>query len=257
MSSSPTGQYRVLCPLTTMPRRFTDFLVMSCDLVTDVPLGEVLDKHRVNQGALTVLLARQLQEDKPGQKKKKTDDYVVVDSSNDTLLMLENKKGLKKDVLDVRRRMLLKYSRVSVCNDLQDVHLYIFAHWVSDLLEQKSEFRSIKSELVPFLLRKQYSMSEADLGLFVPSAALSGSSQPQLLVPDVANPLQYTSTLPSWSPGPPGVEQLHCHWFAADVTQVECGRVDTLVLYAEANRKAAKAYTPGESPDRSVPCTHW
>jgi NDP-sugar pyrophosphorylase family protein len=74
VSSSPTGQYRVLCPLTTMPRRFTDFLVMSCDLVTDVPLGEVLDKHRVNQGALTVLLARQLQEDKPGQKKKKTDD---------------------------------------------------------------------------------------------------------------------------------------------------------------------------------------
>ena len=238
--SDETGTADVLRQI--QPKLYTDFLVMTCDLLTDMSLDAVLDKHRVNQGALTVLFTRETLEDEKTKKKKKTEDYVIVDESSDALLMLLQKSEIKKDNFDVRRLLLQKYPRVSICNDLQDVHLYIFAHWVTDLLNQKPDFTSIKQHVVPFLLRKQYSMSEADLAAFPKQA--NGNTH------DLA--MQNSSQTPSWKPGPPGAEQLHCHRVVVEAAQVPCTRVSTLTAFGEANRLAARRYRPDDAAKETL-----
>ena len=154
---------------------YTDFCVMSCDLLTEVPLGTVLDTHRAHGGALTALMVQQPPAD--DQKKKvKTEDFVVLDEDTGALLMVAQKAELE-ETLDMRRALVEKYQRVSVRGDLHDVHCYVLAHWVLGLLQAKTEFRSIKAELLPYLLRKQYAMSAADRALFPPAAAAAAHPQ--------------------------------------------------------------------------------
>ena len=41
-------------------------------------------------------------------------------------------------------------------HDLADIHVYIFAHWVLRLLDDKPDVTSIQGELVPYLVRSQF-----------------------------------------------------------------------------------------------------
>ena len=44
------------------------------------------------------------------------------------------------------------------------MHVYIFAHWTLQLLELKPHFASIKFELLPYLVRKQF-LAKGNLSL--------------------------------------------------------------------------------------------
>eukprot|EP01045_Picozoa_sp_COSAG04_P024847 COSAG04_NODE_3166_length_3098_cov_1.577526_5_plen_439_part_00 len=249
---------------------YTDFCVMSCDLLTEVPLGTVLDTHRAHGGALTALMVQQPPAD--DQKKKvKTEDFVVLDEDTGALLMVAQKAELE-ETLDMRRTLVEKYQRVSVRGDLHDVHCYVLAHWVLGLLQAKTEFRSIKAELLPYLLRKQYAMSAADRALFPPAAAAAAHPQhlalgmssavrpPAPPKPCATGKLRKTRQVwgatkltvswlavlqePRWLPGPEGVERLHCHSVVIDAATARCQRVNTLAAFTDANRTAAKAYRP-------------
>ena len=215
---------------------YTDFIVMSCDLMTNVQLGTVLDTHRVHQGALTALVVQQPPADDKG-KKVKTDDFVMLDETTDTLLMVAAKASLK-ETLDVRRALFDKYSRVAVRTDLADPHFYVFAHWVLSVLEKKSDFKSIKDDLVPFLLRKQYSMNTADRAVFPAEASAVANPRVQHLA------MGMSSAERSEPMGPDGAELLHCHAFVVDATKNRCQRVNTLAAYSEVNRNLAKGYRP-------------
>jgi translation initiation factor eIF-2B subunit gamma len=40
--------------------------------------------------------------------------------------------------------------------NLQDAHLYIFKHWVVDLIKEKEKISSIRQDLVPLIVKCQY-----------------------------------------------------------------------------------------------------
>lgn len=217
----------------------SDFCVMTCDLQTDAQLGAVLDAHRVHQGAVTALVVKQADD---GKKKVKTDDFVILDETTDALLMIAEKSQLS-ETLDIRRNLFDKYSRVAVRSDLADPHFYVFSHWVLDVLETKSDFVSIKRDLLPFLLRKQYAMTTADIESFPPEASEEANPRIQHLA------LGMSSSERSWVSGPDGAGLLHCHAFVLDAAKPSerCQRVNTLAAYSEVNRMLAKVYRPDDA----------
>lgn len=222
----------------------TDFCVMPCDLQTNAQLGAVLDAHRVHQGAVTALV---VQQEKDEKKKVKTEDFIIVDEMTDALLMIAEKSQLK-EALEIRRTLFDKYPRVAVRSDLADPHFYVFAHWVLDVLEKKSDFVSIKRDLLPFLLRKQYSMTTADIDSFPPEASEEANPRIQHLA------LGMSSSERSWVPGPDGAGLLHCHAFVVDAAKPteRCQRVNTLGAYADVNRMLAKAYRPDSAAQAAL-----
>eukprot|EP00960_Hanusia_phi_P065734 766196-Hanusia_phi.AAC.2 len=138
-----------------------DFVVISGDLVTDVYVHHLADVHRINDATCTVLLRPPKQEVKqPGSKPVKGEvgnvDFVALDAKRTRLLCLESAADVE-DKLTLPRKVLRTYPNVSITNKILDAHFYIFSRWILDLLDEETEIRSIKTELVPYLIKNQFS----------------------------------------------------------------------------------------------------
>mmetsp|Transcript_983 Transcript_983/g.2480 ORF Transcript_983/g.2480 Transcript_983/m.2480 type:complete len:295 (-) Transcript_983:116-1000(-) len=141
-----------------------DFLLISGDLITDANLHHLADVHRINDATLTVLLRAPKVENKtpgaPAAKPSKTEggivDYVALDEKRTRLLFLESAADVEEK-LCLPRVTLCKHPNVFITNKMLDAHLYIFSRWILDLLDERPKITSVKTELVPYLLRHQFS----------------------------------------------------------------------------------------------------
>jgi translation initiation factor eIF-2B subunit gamma len=62
-----------------------------------------------------------------------------------------------EDQFEVSKDLLRRHHKMSVYHRHKDCHLYIFAAWVIDLLEERPGLSSIQNDLIPFLCRYQFS----------------------------------------------------------------------------------------------------
>lgn len=142
-----------------------DILVVSGDLVCDVPPGAVAATHRRQEATVTALLctppAAGSSEAGPsaaGKDKTKRPglcDIIGLDSSRQFLLFVESGGQAKKD-LRIPRSILGAAGQMEVRSDLVDAHLYAFRRTIlQDVLDRRPEIRSIKHDLVPYLVRSQ------------------------------------------------------------------------------------------------------
>lgn len=128
-------------------------LVMSVDLVTDVPLQKLADTHHLRDAAATVLLKERAapREGKP----PKWEEALVLDAAKEQLLYMAAATDCDGH-LGLRKSLLHAHGNVTICTTLSDVHCYILARWVFELLEARPELSNLRYELLPFLLRHQY-----------------------------------------------------------------------------------------------------
>ncbi|XP_067893081.1 translation initiation factor eIF-2B subunit gamma isoform X1 [Heterodontus francisci] len=139
----------------------TDVLVVSCDLITDAALHEVVDLFRAHDATVSMLMckAHDFTEPVPGQKGKnkaaEQRDFVGVDDTCKHLLFMANEADLD-DELVIRKSLMQKYPRMHIKTALVDAHLYCMKKWVLDFLVENKSFTSIRGELIPYLVRKQF-----------------------------------------------------------------------------------------------------
>uniref|UniRef100_A0A7M4G2N5 Translation initiation factor eIF2B subunit gamma n=1 Tax=Crocodylus porosus TaxID=8502 RepID=A0A7M4G2N5_CROPO len=207
------------------PKIKTDVLVLSCDLITDVALHEVVDLFRAHNAMLSMLMkkAHEPMEVVPGQKGKKAPveqrDFIGLDDTGKRLLFMANEADLDEELV-IKRSILqnsrlqhgwphsrffkwtvsFHYTRVQFCmgppltarttrryfshsdlppltvgnglsgekplsrhprihirTGLVDAHLYCMKKCVVDFLAENKSITSIRSELIPYLVRKQFS----------------------------------------------------------------------------------------------------
>nr|XP_056723630.1 translation initiation factor eIF-2B subunit gamma [Euleptes europaea] len=140
----------------------TDVLVLSCDLITDVALHEVVDLFRAHDATLSMLMKKACEPTElvPGQKGKKKlveqRDFIGVDGMGKRLLFMANEADLDEEII-IKRSILQKHSRMHIRTGLMDAHLYCLKKCVVDFLVENRSFTSIRSELIPYLVRKQFS----------------------------------------------------------------------------------------------------
>ncbi|KAI5627859.1 translation initiation factor eIF-2B subunit gamma, partial [Silurus asotus] len=139
----------------------TDILVVSCDLITDVALHEVVDLFRAHNATLSMLMSKvhEFTETVPGQKGKKKAgeqrDFVGVDVTGKRLLFMANEADLEKGLV-IRKTIMRKHPRMHIKTGLLDAHLYCFKRSVVDFLVENKSITSLRGELVPYLVRKQF-----------------------------------------------------------------------------------------------------
>lgn len=139
----------------------TDILVVSCDLITDVALHEVVDLFRAHNATLSMLMSKmhEFTETVPGQKGKKkaaeNRDFVGVDATGNRLLFMANEADLDESLV-IRKSIMLKHPRMHIKTGLLDAHLYCFKRCVVDFLVENKSITSLRGELVPYLVRKQF-----------------------------------------------------------------------------------------------------
>ncbi|KAE8290936.1 Translation initiation factor eIF-2B subunit gamma eIF-2B GDP-GTP exchange factor subunit gamma [Larimichthys crocea] len=235
----------------------TDILVVSCDLITDVALHEVVDLFRAYNATLAMLMskAHEFTETVPGQKgKKKTAeqrDFVGVDQSGKRLLFMANEADLE-DGLSIRKSIVRKHPRMHIKTGLVDAHLYCLKKAVVDFLVDNKSISSIRGELVPYLVRKQFSKTTNSQKIKDDAEDQNqkkndGPTNHELLISSRDEPLlQLAQERSCWNDHRGDMSEayhggkLRCYVHIMD--EGPCYRVNTLAAYIEANRLAPKLF---------------
>uniref|UniRef100_A0A3B3E0X2 Translation initiation factor eIF2B subunit gamma n=1 Tax=Oryzias melastigma TaxID=30732 RepID=A0A3B3E0X2_ORYME len=230
----------------------TDILVVSCDLITDVALHEVVDLFRAHNATLAMLMskAHEFTETVPGQKgKKKTAeqrDFVGVDQSGQRLLFMANEADLE-DGLSIRKSVIRKHPRMHIKTGLVDAHLYCLKKAVVDFLSENKSISSIRGELVPYLVRKQFSKTTNSEKIKDDCEDQTQKKSDKLFISSRDEPLlQRAQELSCWNDHRGDMSEayhggkLRCYVHIME--QGLCCRVNTLAAYIEANRLAPKLF---------------
>ncbi|CAA6662015.1 unnamed protein product [Spirodela intermedia] len=141
-----------------------DILVVSGDLVTDVPPGAVAATHRRHDAVVTALLCAApvsgpsetgVSSGKDKAKKPGRYNIVGLDSTRQFLLHVASGSEVEKDIR-VQKGMIRAVGQMEIRVDLMDAHLYAFKRVVlQEVLEQRSAFESIQRDVLPYLVRSQ------------------------------------------------------------------------------------------------------
>ncbi|XP_065132674.1 translation initiation factor eIF2B subunit gamma [Paramisgurnus dabryanus] len=233
----------------------TDILVVSCDLITDVALHEVVDLFRAHNATLSMLMSKvnEFTETVPGQKGKKKAgeqrDFVGIDGTGKRLLFMANEADLEEGLI-LRKSVMRKHPRMLIKAGLLDAHLYCLKRSVVDFLVSNKSVTSIRGELVPFLVRKQFSKSlnspnvtedsesQKKEDIHVNMELLSNSKDDALL--------QLARERSCWNDHRGDMSEayhggkLRCYVHIME--EGMCYRVNTLAAYIEANRVVPKLF---------------
>ncbi|KAI9248838.1 nucleotide-diphospho-sugar transferase [Phascolomyces articulosus] len=129
-----------------------DFIVVPCDLITDLNPRDILDIHRVEDPTMTALFYESNLSE--SGKEDGLAPYVGIDPIQSSLVY--KVRRFDDEDFSMRMSLLNKFPRVRVHTNLNDAHLYIFKRWVLDMVADKENISSISEDLIPMLVKCQY-----------------------------------------------------------------------------------------------------
>ncbi|XP_008451049.1 uncharacterized protein LOC103492452 isoform X1 [Cucumis melo] len=141
-----------------------DILVVSGDLVSDVPPGAVAATHRRNGAVVTAMLCSVpvsgSSESGSASGKDKTKKAVVhnivgLDPTKQFLLYIATGAEIEKDY-KIQKSILRAVGQMDIRADLMDAYMYAFKRSaLQEVLDQKDTFRSLRQDVLPYLVRSQ------------------------------------------------------------------------------------------------------
>eukprot|EP00177_Eucheuma_denticulatum_P004779 GFKZ01008684.1.p1 GENE.GFKZ01008684.1~~GFKZ01008684.1.p1 ORF type:complete len:466 (+),score=58.79 GFKZ01008684.1:119-1516(+) len=169
-TSPDSGTADVLRSLTlTSP----DLLILSADYVGSLDLNHLLSVHRSSDSSCTVSFVPFPSPPTPPPSKTPTkkakptaptpslpvENYALL-SATSRLLALYSRADTSAGALNLRSPLFRRYSTIHLRSDLIDPHVYVFdSAVVSDVLTSFPNISSIKYELVPYMARRQHTLS--------------------------------------------------------------------------------------------------
>ncbi|KAA8549995.1 hypothetical protein F0562_001679 [Nyssa sinensis] len=141
-----------------------DILVVSGDLVCDVPPGAVAATHRRHDAVVTAMLCSapvsglsdsSSSGGKDKAKKPRRCNIIGLDPAKQFLLYIATAAEVEKDIR-VQKSILRAVGQMEIHADLMDAHLYAFKRSaLQAVLDQKETFQSLKQDVLPYLVRSQ------------------------------------------------------------------------------------------------------
>ena len=156
-----------------------DVVVVSSDLVTDIPLHNVFNLHRIHNASATLLFGRTpsdgTQTPVPGPKAKhkqgkcfsqtwnililkftrSESDLVGLDLTTSRLVFLASEADFEEE-LTLSKHVFKSFPQINVESQLIDAHFYLLKKWVCDYLGEHRSLSMLKGEVLPHLVRKQF-----------------------------------------------------------------------------------------------------
>ncbi|CAO2837424.1 unnamed protein product [Amaranthus hypochondriacus] len=152
--------------LRTLSRHLkaSDIMVVSGDLVCDVPPGAVAAVHRRHDAVVTAMLCSTpvsgptesaSSSGKDKAKKPASSNLVGLDATKQFLLHIAAGTEVNKD-MRVQKSILRAAGQMEIRTDLMDAHLYAFKRSVlQEVLDKNLKFTSLQQDVLPYLVRTQ------------------------------------------------------------------------------------------------------
>jgi translation initiation factor eIF-2B subunit gamma len=131
-----------------------DFILMGCDLITEMDPYPLLDMHRLNDASLTACLYTPVWESGMEPKDNNYGLYACTDTNGRLLMLKQRIRG--QEAVHVRMSMLQQFPRVKMHTQLQDAHVYMCKRWVVDVVVNNVKLQSFREDVVPLMAKAQY-----------------------------------------------------------------------------------------------------
>ncbi|KAG2186470.1 hypothetical protein INT44_002692 [Umbelopsis vinacea] len=216
----------------------TDFIVLPCDLHCEMIPREFLDHHRINSPTMTGLFYEPPKGEKGSGKEDELAQYIGIDTAESRLVHIADCDSSEDGDLSLRMSLLWRFPRVKFHVNLLDAHVYIFKHWVLDLIKAKEKISSIRQDLVPLIVKCQYQrklVENEDMGKY---AALEDPLDTALSLSTVYD--EFDEKL--LNEHDPYRSNFKSNIKVNTVIYRDgyCGRANTIAKYSEMNRLASK-----------------
>ncbi|KAH7641050.1 hypothetical protein HUG17_8519 [Dermatophagoides farinae] len=146
-----------------------DILLVSCDLVADIDLEQFIQLYRLRNASFLCAFSSQCYPKEnlmPAIKLAdncKEFDYIGLDGNDSNrLVFFEPDVMFTTDSIPLKRSILECCPYFQLRTDLIDSHIYLFRNWILDYLQHETGIRSIKFDLLPSLVRKQFRRQNSD-----------------------------------------------------------------------------------------------
>lgn len=143
-----------------------DFICLGSDVLCQFALSELSQLHRARGSDITMLLASASVEE---SEKKGAPLKIRVEEEDQEYIGLDEggRVVMKRPALEVDDGVSISKPILNRCStsltvriDLQDMGIYIMAHWIMGFLAMNKSISNIRTELVPFLVDRQFQSSE-------------------------------------------------------------------------------------------------
>ncbi|EDW85673.1 uncharacterized protein Dwil_GK23030 [Drosophila willistoni] len=143
----------------------SDFVVMSCDLVSNVKLYPLINKFREHDAALAMLLFKSGFESDvvmpgPKSKHKPERDLIGIHPATQRLAFVFAASDCE-DTLNIQKHLVKNKGQLDVYSRLSDSHIYVLKKWVINYLHSKENISTFKGEFLPHLIKKQHAKRPA------------------------------------------------------------------------------------------------
>lgn len=142
-----------------------DFIVLGSDVISDIALGRLVNLHRLQTADVTMLLSAAIAEEpeKKGAPKKihiDEEDQEYIGLSQGQRVVLKTPALELDSTIALSKPILQRCSNFSLRSDLLDVGVYVMAKWVMQFLVTTSRISSIRTDLLPYLVKRQFLSKE-------------------------------------------------------------------------------------------------
>ncbi|KDP34561.1 hypothetical protein JCGZ_11111 [Jatropha curcas] len=141
-----------------------DILVVTGDLVSDVPPGAVAAVHRRHDAVVTTMLCSApvggpaesgASSGKDKIKKPRRYNIIGLDSTKQFLLHIATGAEVEKEIR-IQKTILQAVGQMEIQSDLMDAHMYAFKRSIlQEVLHEKDKFQSLQQDVLPYLVRSQ------------------------------------------------------------------------------------------------------
>jgi translation initiation factor eIF-2B subunit gamma len=136
-----------------------DFIIYSCDLITDIPPQVLINTHYAKNNTMTAFYYDATAIETPDSIKT-TGEVVGITDKTSQIIYVESKEDLKlQGEIMIKHSILKNFPSLRIYSTLRDAHLYIFKRWVLELMIKNHSIQSIKNDLIPLLVDLQHRKS--------------------------------------------------------------------------------------------------
>eukprot|EP00903_Cladosiphon_okamuranus_P008474 g8141.t1 len=142
----------------------SDFLLLPGDLVCEEVLRDLAELHASRGSDVTMVVKEEAPvKDAKGRKtvrpKRDEEDIDYMGLTQSGRLVIKLPKHFVEEALRIQKALLRRHETVTLSTTLQDVSVYMLAHWVLGFLDEHRAITSVQNELVPALVRRQFRSS--------------------------------------------------------------------------------------------------
>lgn len=132
-----------------------DFFCLGADFISQVSLADMVTLHRTSSSDFTMMLCTP-----PKDSPMDELDMEYIGLSDEGRVLMNVPALEIEEMVTLSKHLFHRSTSFNLRRDLLDLGIYLMSHWIIEFVKSNSRINSVKSDLVPYLIQRQFQTKE-------------------------------------------------------------------------------------------------